>query len=231
MFPSSTSTRRSKTTPPMIRSILTLILLLAASPAGAAVAVRILLGVGEGAAAKWDGGVTARGARITSIEPWRFDGDDAMLPGNRWKIATHPTRRFGTAVNPAARTFSANGVVVQLEGETEDSVLDVQTPQGAFTVRLNEIPLGKNKSGAAGKIVADRLPPTWRITSNPDEQDYPAAAADSSGAVWLAYLEFKHNPNHNDLRNKPNNLGGMTARTGGDQILLRKFSGGAWGEP
>src|SRR2546429_2530067 len=155
MFTSSTSTRRSKTTPPMIRSILTLILLLAASPAGAAVAVRILLGVGEGAAAKWDGGVTARGARITAVEPWRFDGDDAMLPGNRWKMSTHVMRRFGTAVNPAIQTFGANGVVVQLEGQTEESVLDVDTPRGSFFARLNEIPPGKSKTDMGGKAVAD----------------------------------------------------------------------------
>ena len=55
-----------------------------------------------------------------AVEAWRFDGDDAMLPGNRWKMSTHLMRRFGTAVNPAAQTFGANGVVVQLEGETAE---------------------------------------------------------------------------------------------------------------
>src|SRR5712691_9537489 len=128
----------------MIRFIVPLILLVAA-PVSAATAVRILLGVADSAETNWNGGVTARGARITAVEPWRFDGDDAMLPGNRWKISTHVTRRFGTAANPALRTYSANGVVVQLDGETEESTLDVETPQGAFTVRLNEIPLGKSK--------------------------------------------------------------------------------------
>src|SRR6266849_5550427 len=134
----------------MIRSILTVILLLEAAPAVAAVAVRILLGVGDAAETNWNGGVTVRGARITAVEPWRFDGDDAMLPGNRWKMSTHLMRRFGTAVNPAVQTYSANGVVVQLEGETEDAVLDVDTPRGAFSVRLNEIPIGKSKTGLAG---------------------------------------------------------------------------------
>ncbi len=214
----------------MIRFILPLILLLAA-PASAATAVRILLGVAESAETNWNGGVTARGARITAVEPWRFDGDDAMLPGNRWKMSTHLMRRFGTAVNPAVQTFGANGVVVQLEGETEDTVLDVDTPRGAFSVRLNEIPIGKSKTGLAGKAIADRVPSTWRITSSPDDQDYPAAAADSTGAVWLAYLEFKHNPDHDNIRNTPDKLDNMTAKTGGDQILLRKFDNKGWGRP
>src|SRR2546423_230603 len=154
----------------MLRLTLTLILLLEAAPAGAEVAVRILLGVGDQAETSWNGRATARGARIAAIEPWRFDGDDAMLPGNRWKISTHVTRRFG-AQALALRTFSANGVVVQLEGETEESALNIETPGGAFTVRLNEIPLGKSKTGLGGKIVADRVPPYWRITNSAEEQD------------------------------------------------------------
>src|SRR5262245_30736803 len=159
-------------------------LLLEAFSAHAAVAVRVLLGVGDRAATDWSGGVSARGARIGSVEPWRFDGDDAMQSGNRWKIKTHVTRRFGAAAL-AQRNFSANGVVVLLEGETEQTSLEVETPRGAFSVRLNEIPFGKNKSGLEGKVVADRVPPYSRITNNPEEQDYPAAAADSKGSVWL----------------------------------------------
>jgi hypothetical protein len=226
---------------------LILILILLVDAARAEVAVRILLGVGDQAITNWDGGVTARGARITAIEPWRFDGDDAMLPGNRWKMSSRQIRLFGAPAAPAAgaaaprlqftpttpvvRPFSANGVVVLLSGETEESSLDVQTPRGAFTVRLNEIPYGKKKPGLNGKAVAERVPPYWRISDSKDEQDYPAAAADSTGAVWLAYLEFKHHPDHDNIRNVPEKFDNMTAKTGGDQILLRKFSGGAWGEP
>ncbi|HTM48915.1 MAG TPA: hypothetical protein VL285_09555 [Bryobacteraceae bacterium] len=209
----------------------TLTLLLAAVPADAAVAVRILLGVNDTSSTNWSGGVTARGAKITAVEPWRFDGDDAMQPGNRWKISTHVTRRFGTATNPAAATYYANGVVVQLEGESEDTALEVATPRGAFAFKLSEIPFGKRKSGINGKVMADRVPPSWRISSDKEEQDYPAAAADSSGAIWLAYLEFKHHPDHDNIRNLANNFENMTAKPGGDQILLRKFSGGVWGEP
>ena len=117
----------------MIRLILTMSLLLEAFPAGAATAVRILLGVRDQTETNWSGGVTARGARITAVEPWRFDHDDAMLPGNRWKISTHVTRRFGAAALAAGRSFSANGVVVVLDSETGESALDVETPHGAFS--------------------------------------------------------------------------------------------------
>src|SRR5579872_1899346 len=100
----------------LIRWTLVSMLLLEAFSAHAAVAVRVLLGVGDRAATNWSGGVSARGARIVSVEPWRFDADDAMQRGNRWKITTHVTRRFGAAaLRGAARSFSANGVVVLLD--------------------------------------------------------------------------------------------------------------------
>jgi hypothetical protein len=229
----------------MIRWILAVALLAEAVPAGAAVAVRVLLGVGDQADTDWSGGVTARGATIASVEPWRFDTGDAMQPGNRWKMKSRRVRLFGASAAPApgpvpttlfqpttpvTRPFSSNGVIVSLTGETEDGSIAVETPRGTFTVRLSEIPYGTTKSGLDGKAVAERVPPFLRITSDPQEQDQPAAVADSSGNIWLAYLEFKHHPEHDKIRNTPNNFDNMTAKPGGDQILLRKYSGGAWGD-
>lgn len=207
------------------------LLLLLAKPVFCETAVRVLLGVGDTAETNWDGGVSAQGARIVAVEPWRFDDKDAMLPGNRWTMTTHRIRLFGTANAPAVRPFGANGVVVRLAEETDNATLAVQTPRGVFNVRLSEIPYGQTKTGLDGKAAADRLPPFWRITNSADEQDYPAAATDAQGNIWLAYLEFKHHPDHNRIRNTPNDFEAMTAKPGGDQILLRKFAGGSWSEP
>lgn len=208
-------------------------LLTTVAPADGAVAVRVLLGVGDAQETDWSGEVAARGASIRSVEPWRFDGDDTMLPGNRWKMSSRRIRLFGAASvsAPAPRPFSSNGVMVLLEGETEDSSLEVRTPRGTFGVRLGEIPYGKTKSGLNGKAVAERVPPFERITNDAQEQDQPAAVADKAGNVWVAYLEFRHHPNHDGLRNTPENFENMTAKPGGDQILLRKYADGRWSEP
>ena len=229
----------------MSKRILAVALLALAGPSQGAVAVRVLLGVGDQANTDWSGGVTARGATIAAVEPWRFDGADAMLPGNRWKMMSRQIRLFGASATPppanaprlqfapttpVARPFSANGVVILLSGETEGSSLEVKTPRGTFSVRLSEIPYGKTKSGLDGKAVAERVPPFERITSDPQEQDQPAAATDSSGNIWLAYLEFKHNPDHDKIRNTPNDFDSLTAKTGGDQILLRKYANGSWSD-
>ena len=215
-------------------SRLTTLILLAAlsSAAHAATGVRLLLGLTDKAAAKWDGGVSARGARIVSLEPWRFEGEDAIT-GNQWRISTHSVRLFGGLIQ-VPRPVVANGVIVWLDGESDASELSVKTPQGAFTVKLSDIPFGKVSFALNRAAMADRVPSTSRITTSPNEQDYPAAAVDKDGAVWLAYVEFRHNQDHDKLRaplkEAPANFGALKASTGGDQILLRKYSSGTWGE-
>jgi len=196
--------------------------------------VRLVLGLTDKSVTKWDGSLSAEGARITAIDPWRFEGDDAVLDPNSWRVSTHAIRLFGGGQNPSPPVV-ANGVIVWLAGANDNTQLHVKTAQGDFTLRLADIPYGSLQHALAGRVLADRVPPAAQITSTPEEQDYPAAAADRAGNVWLAYLEFRHNPNHNriraNFRQAPQDLSDMKAPTGGDQILVRKFSAGVAGEP
>src|SRR6266568_4314944 len=115
--------------------ITTLLLLISLSTvARAATGVRVLLGLTDQASAKWDGGVSARGARIVSLEPWRFEGEDSIA-ANQWRMSTHPIRLFG-AQALQVRGVVANGVIVWLDGESDSAELQIKTPQGAFTVTL-----------------------------------------------------------------------------------------------
>src|SRR5438045_9756245 len=86
----------------MFRLLLAVALLTQVAPLRAAVAVRVLLGVGDQEETDWSGGVTARGASIAAVEPWRFDTGDAMQPGNRWKMKSRRIRVFGAAAPPAS---------------------------------------------------------------------------------------------------------------------------------
>lgn len=209
-----------------------LVLLAAVAPlAESAVGVRILLGVGDTTETKWDGDVTATGATIRAVEPWRFDKDDAMLPANAWKVSTHQARRFAASFQGlGAPPVVANGVLVLLERESDNTELNVRTAQGNFSVRLGEVAYGAQKKELSGKVLIDRVPEWSHITDNPDEQDYPAAAVDKSGSVWLAYVEFRHNPDHDKIRLATNQFDLMTAKTGGDQIMLKRYANGAWGD-
>ena len=84
-------------------------------------------------------------------------------------------------------------------------------------------------------MAIDRLPPSSQVTSSLEEQDYPAAALAPNGDIWLAYLEFKHNPDHNKLRAPltaaPKDFARYTAAPGGDQVFVKRFSQNRWDEP
>ena len=92
-----------------------------------------------------------------------------------------------------------NGVIVRLTGQSPNAELAVNTAQGNFTIRLADLPYGKMVPELGGRVTVDLVPPVAALTDDPQEQDYPAATA-KDGTIWLAYIEFKHNPNHDRLR-------------------------------
>lgn len=198
------------------------------------IGVRIVCGLTDTSPTKWDGSATARGAQIMRAEPWRFDGDDALSAPNRWVMSTHPIRLFGGGAQTQPRVV-ANGVILYLDTAQNGAELQVETAQGNFTVKLADIPYGKAQFPLDGKVMVDRIPTPMQITGSPEEQDLPAATVDKTGSVWVAYMEFKHNPEHNRLRanfrTAPTDLAAWNAPTGGDQIFVQRQSGGSWGQP
>jgi hypothetical protein len=198
------------------------------------VGVRLILGLTDKATTTWDGSAEARGgARIQSAEGWRFEGQDAIVAPNSWRAATHTIRLFGAAAAP--RPVVANGVILWLTGASESTTIEVQTAQGNFAVALSDIPFGKMIHLLNGRVMADRVPSALAVTTSPEEQDMPAAAAAQSGEVWMAYLEFRHHADHNRLRanlqTRPDNFDAYSQPSRGDQILARKLSAGSWSEP
>src|SRR5438309_1682331 len=97
------------------------------------VGVRIILGLTDTDVTKWDGSITARGAQITGIEPWRFEGSDA-IQGTSWTVSTHPIRLFGAGgqFGLARPPHVANGIIARLSGAPDDGELQVNTAQGNF---------------------------------------------------------------------------------------------------
>jgi len=200
------------------------------------VGVRILLGVTDQKSAKWDGSVTASGAEALAIEPWRFEPEDS-INGMSWKISTHSVRLFngGSQMGMASAPIVPNGIIVRLSSDAPNVELAVKTAQGNFTVRLADVPYGKVVYALNDRVRIDVTPPVVQITSDPQEQDYPASTTGKDGTMWLAYTEFTHNKDHDRLRANlkaaPVDFSEYKAPTGGDRVLARSFSGSAWGAP
>ena len=191
--------------------------------------VRILFGVGDREASKWDGGLTVSApAQVASMEAWRADQGDELLAGHRWKLSVHRIRLFGAA---AVRPFVANGVLLQLKGDSAATEVKVETAQGNFTFKLGDLAFGKALVQLNGRVQVDRIPVTAALTNDKEEQDYPAAARAANGDVWVAYLQFKHHPDHDAMRHTPDKFDWLTAKPGGDQILVKRWRNGAWSAP
>ncbi len=206
----------------------------AALPIRADMGVRVLLGLMDRAGKKWDGSATIDGGRITKVDPWRFGKDDEIASDGSWKLSTAPVLSFLHLVQRQTPPVGPNGVILWLSGEGEDSKIQVTTPLGPFTFKLADLPYGKFHYALDGNVAVDRIPPSSRLTDSPDEQDYPAAAT-ANGDIWVAYVEFKHRPDHDQLRapykEKPTDLSPLVAKAEGDQILVKRFSGNRWSEP
>ncbi|MEZ5351491.1 MAG: DUF3604 domain-containing protein [Bryobacteraceae bacterium] len=196
--------------------------------------VRLILGGTDASSKPWDGSLTVRGGgSVRTLEGWRFADTDAIVSKESWKCASRRMRVRGANANRAPMV--GNGVVAQLTGVSNQTVLEVRTAQGDFTVRLGDIPYGKPAMAMDGRVYVDRIPATEAILESDQEQDYPAAATSSTGEVWLAWLEFRHHPEHNRLRanftSEPANFDERTLPAGGDQVFARKWANGEWSAP
>jgi hypothetical protein len=211
--------------------LLMVILCAVSIPVHAEVGIRVVLGITDKEPAKWDGSASVDRGSITRIDPWRFSKEDEIL-GDSWKASTRPlTVRTATEARPVV----SNGIILWLSGEDESTEIKLKTAQGDFSLRLSDLPYGKFSHALDGRVAVDRIPPSVQVTSSLDEQDYPVAARAPNGDIWLAYLEFRHNQDHDKLRAPltaaPKDFSGYSAPPGGDQVLVKRFSQNRWSEP
>jgi hypothetical protein len=192
---------------------------------------RVLFGVTDTVSTRWDGTITAKQAGNLTTEGWRLEGVDD-IDGNLFHFSTHPARLFGNASGGAV---VANGFIVTGDAITESSDFSITTAQGDFHFSASEVPYGSGIYKLGGHIYIDRVPAAARLTNTPEEEDYPATVSGANGDIWLAYVQFHHNPDHVKLRTTPKEdpkkYDQYKAPTGGDQIWAQKYSGGVWGQP
>jgi len=222
---------------------------------------RILLGLTDDTGTRWDGSLAVSPGEVVKLEPWRFDDGDQLEGASAWKISTHQARAFGAAAQPAQagqagqaakkqaakkqaakaapaaapRPIVANGVVATFRNLAPASLVRVETAEGNFEFRPADIDYGAGRKLLDGRVLVDRVPSPAQLTSTRDEQDYPAAAVDRDGNIWVAYLQFTPNPKFINIRmavSEPiTNFAELAEPTGGDRVFVMRYSGGKWSEP
>ena len=141
----------------MLAVVVALLLLAPNAIVAADFGVRVLLGLTDTAEMKWDGSATAGGAKITTIEPWRFASDDAVVSATSWRCWSRPVRLFGAR---GERPVVANGIILRLSEASDETTIEIKTNQGNFSVRLSEIPFGKSVKRLEDRVMVDRIPPS-----------------------------------------------------------------------
>ena len=191
---------------------------------------RVLCGVTDAIPTRWDGSLKVKNAGPFTLEGWRFEGDDSVN-GNHFHFSTRAARRFGEA---EGRTIVANGLLITTNAVTESSEFVFKTAQGEFSFRASEIPYAKGIYELDGRVYVDRIPVAARLTNTREEEDYPSLASGPNGDIWLAYVQFHHGADADQLRTAiseaPQDFKQYAEPTGGDQIWARKYSAGNWGE-
>jgi hypothetical protein len=198
-------------------------------------AVRLLLGVGDGASQPWGGRVKLDRGEVLGVDGWRFREGDQVNGRDAWKARSLPIRKAaGKAVLPAPASktlasgpstfgaaFTPTGVVVSMKAP-DDATLTVETDRGNFEVKLDDLRRGSPREFLDGKAVAQRVPPSVPLVEGPDQEDYPAAVGDGQGGAWLVYVT--HKPNgpviSAALEVAPKDFSAYAPKGGGDQIKL-----------
>ena len=177
------------------------------------VSVRLELGVGDRQSQDWSGRVEVDKGEVIGLEGWRFRGPDKVTGTNRWEassrtLASGQAKASGAQVKKKAAGKAAagkvatgkvatkaaailtNGVIVSLKAP-RDATLSVETERGAFKIALNDLADGSVRSYLDGKAQARRIPPSVALTQADAQEDFPSAANDGEGSVWVAYVSHE----------------------------------------
>jgi len=204
-----------------------------------AFSVRLLLGVGDRQAQTWGGRVKVDRGEVLGVEGYRFHQGDRVTGRSSWQAGTHVVRKFAskvqnkaTSTGTAGPTVAANGVIVTLKAP-EDATLTVETERGNFQVPLAELARGTPRRYLDGKVEAQRVASGSPLRDGPEQEDFPAAAADAHGGAWVAYVVHKsYGPETlESFRTRPKSFAEFAPKGGGDQIRLLHFTDGRPGEP
>jgi hypothetical protein len=220
------------------------------------VAVRLELGVGDRQAQDWSGRVEVDKGQVLGVEGWRFRAGDKVTGTNRWEagsrtLAAGQAKTSGAQLKKKAAgkaaagkvaakaaaaakvaAILANGVIVSLRAP-EDATLSVETEQGSFKIALNDLADGSVRRYLDGRAQARRIPPSVALAQSAAQEDFPSAAGDGQGGVWVAYVshEVRGPATLPPLEERPKSFADFAPSGGGDQVKLVRFAQGRRGPP
>src|SRR5262249_35269156 len=114
-----------------------------------------------------------------------------------------------------------------------DATLSVETEPGSFKITLKDLADGSVRSYLDGKAQARRIPPSVALAQTDAQEDFPAAAGDGQGGVWVAYVshEARGPATLQPLEEGPKSFAAYAPSGGGAQVKLLRSARGRRGQP
>ncbi|MEZ5354599.1 MAG: hypothetical protein R2762_18355 [Bryobacteraceae bacterium] len=151
----------------------------------------VLFGTEETSPAQWSGRVTASGASIHSIQPYRFELPDQLRPEGGFAF-TLRTERVLLASGPEGKRPRqirlAKGIWVRGAGPSGNVRVEANNVACAFSpARLS---FERSQSCAPGVAVRRTVPATDLSGTESREHDFPSIGASPDGTVWTTWLSY-----------------------------------------
>ncbi len=189
------------------------------------IGVLITFGLTDKEPTNWSGEISLSSGQIISITGFRL-GPKMEIEGNRFTIRS----RFA---GPQQKVIIQPQIFAVISA-TEDATMTVSTKQGEFSIKVGDLSFWQPKQFLDGRVQVERALPTFKLTQNKKEEDFPAATADFEGNLWLAYVAYTHGgaPDLSQpLSEEPKDFSFLVPKGNGDQVWLAKFDGKEWSEP
>jgi hypothetical protein len=176
-------------------------------------AVTLIFGSKDPAPAAWDGSVTISAGRIEKVTGYHFTEACRVLEGNAWVCGTNSWPSFSGGMHPNEKPqprptpVEPVGVTIQFRAPA-NAELRVKVPPGEFAFRPMDLPEQDGLFPLQARVEVYRTPVVEQVTGESSEDDYPSLAA-SGDTIWLAWQAYR-NP--------------------GEEVFLRRYENGAWGE-
>jgi len=168
--------------------------------------ILVLMGVGDNEPSQWNGSVTIASGDIDSLEGYRFELPDRVLPQGGWRmqtkldkiLASSPVEGSGgitTVVMPKGLLIGGRG--------TAATSITVTTNNGNCTFFPMEMVPGTTRA-CANRIRAERIPNVTDLSGTElREHDLPALGDGAKpGELWATWISFHDNRQELNLRHR-----------------------------
>jgi hypothetical protein len=219
------------------------------------VGLEVSLGLRDDEPTDWEGDIALSAGEVVDIAVLN-SGAPAQVRGAHFNVATKqavPAKkqqakkqakaqakkkqaRLQQALKKLAKALTAEAIApvtirINLFAPA-DATITIATQRGKFSASLAELKRVGRTTFLDGEAAIERVDPAVRLSGEPGEEDFPAAAKAQDGSVWLAYT--KYTPEHPILKDAvaPADFDSALVPTkNGDRIYLRHYDGQAWDPP